>query len=153
MTAGLAFDLVEQLAPRIGRTDVPCPLCPTFHNPRRRVLRIWRDEHFAGFHCVRCGEKGLHAVAALPMPPVLRRFGWPRSGRKPPRATPLNKYSGNARPRFYGRVVVQSKTLRPKLICGKPDIIAVEFLRLSATYRARKARARTNRSVRHCPRA
>jgi hypothetical protein len=73
MTAGLAFDLVEQLAPRIGRTDVPCPLCPTFHNPRRRVLRIWRDEHFAGFHCVRCGEKGFArsggtANAARPSP-------------------------------------------------------------------------------------
>jgi hypothetical protein len=55
----IAFDIIDRLAPRIGRTDVPCPLCATIHNPRRKVLRIWRDdEHFARFHCARCGEKG-----------------------------------------------------------------------------------------------
>jgi hypothetical protein len=127
MTAGLAFDLVEQLAPRIGRTDVPCPLCPTFHNPRRRVLRIWRDEHFAGFHCVRCGEKGFArnggtANAARPPPDRLAAirqeaaerdaseqiqrqrtasFLWSR--RRPVEDTPAETYLRQAR-HYSGRI-------------------------------------------------
>jgi Zn ribbon nucleic-acid-binding protein len=58
MTAALAFGVIERLAPRTGKTDAPCPLCSTLHNPRRKVLRIWREEHFASFYCARCGEKG-----------------------------------------------------------------------------------------------
>ena len=135
MTAALAFDLVEQLAPGIGRTDVPVPGCPTFHNPCRRVLRIWRHEHFAGFHCVRCGEKGFArsggtANAARPPPDRLAAirqeaaerdaaeqiqrqrtalFLWSR--RRPVEDTPAETYLRQARHYRVG------------------------FLRLSATYR------------------
>ncbi len=62
MTAALDFDRIDQLAPRIGIHDIPCPLCSAHHSSRgarRRVLRIWRtDQHFAGFACARCGARG-----------------------------------------------------------------------------------------------
>jgi Toprim domain len=59
MTA-LAFDVVVALTGnRLGRFDVPCPLCSAIHSPRRKVLGIWREtENFAGFNCARCEAKG-----------------------------------------------------------------------------------------------
>jgi Toprim domain len=58
--SALAFhDLVNLAGDRLGIVDVPCPACSSIHNPRRKVLRIWReDETFIGFACARCGEKG-----------------------------------------------------------------------------------------------
>jgi hypothetical protein len=76
LSPALDFYQMEQIAPRIGVTDVPCPLCSAQHSPRgarRRVLRVWRtDQHFAGFACARCGERGWsrngHERAARPSP-------------------------------------------------------------------------------------
>src|SRR5215207_55276 len=54
-----SFEQLAALAPSLGIIDATCPLCSAVHNPRRRVLRIWRDhENFIGFACARCGEKG-----------------------------------------------------------------------------------------------
>jgi hypothetical protein len=65
---------------RVGRHDVPCPLCgPTKRaqaNQRRKVLRVWRiDSNFASYHCARCGEKGSSRDrnASLPDPIALER--------------------------------------------------------------------------------
>jgi hypothetical protein len=61
VTLALDFKQIEKLAPRVGKHDVACPLCAAKHSPRgarRKVLRIWREVQFAGFHCARCGEKG-----------------------------------------------------------------------------------------------
>jgi hypothetical protein len=60
MSAVLALDDVVTLTGgKFGTFDVPCPFCSPNHNPRRKVLRIWRtDEDFAGFACARCDEKG-----------------------------------------------------------------------------------------------
>ena len=59
MSIVFSFEQLAILAPSLGVFDVPCPLCSALHNPRRRVLRIWREEeHFIGFACARCGEKG-----------------------------------------------------------------------------------------------
>jgi hypothetical protein len=59
MASALSFHQLAALLPSIGIVDVPCPLCSAVHNPRRRVLRIWREhEHFIRFACARCGEKG-----------------------------------------------------------------------------------------------
>jgi hypothetical protein len=61
MSAALDFALIERIAPRIGVTDAACPLCSAHHSPRgsrRKVMRIWRDQSFAGFACARCGEQG-----------------------------------------------------------------------------------------------
>jgi hypothetical protein len=56
---------------RIGRHDVPCPLCSHIYNPKRQVLRIWIDRSdFAGWHCARCGEKGF-ARQDSNVPPVV----------------------------------------------------------------------------------
>jgi Toprim domain len=47
---------------RIGTFDVACPLCGpekrSARNRARKVLRIWRLEPVATYHCVRCGESG-----------------------------------------------------------------------------------------------
>ncbi len=58
--SGLAFaDLDHLTRGRTGTIDAPCPLCSTIHNPRRKVLRIWRSEpEFASFYCARCTAKG-----------------------------------------------------------------------------------------------
>jgi hypothetical protein len=61
-----AIDLatIGQLAHgRFGVIDAACPQCgPERRRPinqLRPVLRIWRlDEHFARYHCARCGMKG-----------------------------------------------------------------------------------------------
>jgi Toprim domain len=59
MRTALTFQQLAGLAPSLGVFDITCPLCSAVHNPRRRVLRIWREEeHFIGFACARCGEKG-----------------------------------------------------------------------------------------------
>jgi hypothetical protein len=60
MTAAMTFDDVLALTGgRLGVFDVACRFCAAFHNPRRKVLRIWAEtESFAGFACARCGEKG-----------------------------------------------------------------------------------------------
>src|SRR5829696_2367478 len=59
MRAALSFHQLAALAPLLGVFDLSCPLCSAVHNPRRRVLRIWREqEHFIGFACARCGKKG-----------------------------------------------------------------------------------------------
>jgi hypothetical protein len=34
MTAALDFDGIDQLAPRIGVHDIPCPLCSAHHSSR-----------------------------------------------------------------------------------------------------------------------
>jgi hypothetical protein len=50
---------------RLGRSDVPCPLCSPIDNGKKRVLRIWRDDpNFVGFVRARCGEKGWARVGA-----------------------------------------------------------------------------------------
>jgi hypothetical protein len=60
---------------KIGTFDVACPLCGPSRrlqvNRRRKTLRIFRREPgFAGFFCVRCGEKGAcRDHAALPPDP------------------------------------------------------------------------------------
>jgi hypothetical protein len=44
---------------KIGMFDVPCFICSAFHNPKRKVLRIWHEEPgFARFRCARCDEHG-----------------------------------------------------------------------------------------------
>ena len=54
-----ALDVAALTDNRLGRFDVPCPFCSPNHNPKRKVLRIWRtSETFATYKCVRCGEKG-----------------------------------------------------------------------------------------------
>src|SRR5688500_975 len=62
MVTALAFEDLAALAPRMGVTDAPCPLCATRRSARgarRPVLRIWRERNdFAGFACARCHEKG-----------------------------------------------------------------------------------------------
>src|SRR5680860_166917 len=63
MTALSHSTLTDLCGTKMGRHDVPCPLCgPGRRNPanrKRRVLRIWCNEpRFASFHCVRCGERG-----------------------------------------------------------------------------------------------
>jgi hypothetical protein len=60
MSAALAFDDVVTLTGgKFGTFDIACPFCSTIHNPRRKVLRIWRErDDFAGYACARCGEKG-----------------------------------------------------------------------------------------------
>jgi hypothetical protein len=60
MSAALAFDdIVTLTGDRFGKFDVPCVFCSNIHNPRKKVLRVYRlDEGFATFTCVRCGEKG-----------------------------------------------------------------------------------------------
>ena len=78
----LDFGDIERLAPKLGKTDAPCPFCAATRSPlgaRRRVMRIWRDDaHFAGFHCARCGESGWvrrnGAKAARPSPERLARI-------------------------------------------------------------------------------
>jgi hypothetical protein len=80
MNALLAFDQLVTLAPRLGITDAPCPLCSHMHNPRRRVLRIWRERgDFAGFACARCGEKGLARSGDNSARPSLERLAKIRS--------------------------------------------------------------------------
>jgi hypothetical protein len=61
--SALDLNTIDRLTgARIGRFDVPCPLCGPFKSRTgqyRKVLRIWRvDEAFAGFVCQRCGAKG-----------------------------------------------------------------------------------------------
>jgi Toprim domain len=67
---------------KLGKFDIACPMCgPARHtasNKRREVLRVWRiDQHFATFHCVRCGERGFvrsgSASAVRPDPSALER--------------------------------------------------------------------------------
>lgn len=57
---------------RLGRHDIPCPLCGPFKSPhgrRRNVMRVWRIEPgFAGYHCARCGEKGYVRDRDAPAP-------------------------------------------------------------------------------------
>jgi Toprim domain len=60
----IGLDTIDQLTGgRLGTFDVPCPLCGPFkrsvRGQRKPVLRVYRIEPgFAGFHCVRCDEKG-----------------------------------------------------------------------------------------------
>ena len=60
----IGLDTIDQLTGRrLGTFDVPCPLCGPFkrsvRGQRKPVLRVYRIEQgFAGFHCVRCDEKG-----------------------------------------------------------------------------------------------
>ena len=62
MSAAISFDGSMALAPRLGITDAPCPLCAatrSARSARRRVLRIWRErDDFIGFACARCDAKG-----------------------------------------------------------------------------------------------
>jgi hypothetical protein len=55
------------------------------HNPRRRVLRIWRErKDFIGYACVRCGEKGWARGdgCAVPSPERLSRIRWEAAKRR-----------------------------------------------------------------------
>lgn len=60
----IGLDTIDRLTGgRLGTFDVPCPLCGPFkrsvRGQRKPVLRVYRIEPgFAGFHCVRCDEKG-----------------------------------------------------------------------------------------------
>ncbi len=49
--SALAFADLDRLAGVRPVADVPCPLCSSIHNPKRRVLRVWRiaREHVKGF--------------------------------------------------------------------------------------------------------
>src|SRR5215213_4181232 len=59
MRALTFHDFVALIGDRFGKFDVPCPLCASLYNPRKKVLRIWREtESFLGYHCARCGESG-----------------------------------------------------------------------------------------------
>jgi hypothetical protein len=73
MTALLTFEQLAALTGnRIGKFDIACPLCAPMYNPKKRVLRVWRDdEHFLGFACARCDAKG-----------------WARDGRSTSRPSP-----------------------------------------------------------------
>src|SRR4051812_43056788 len=44
-----------------GTIDIPCPFCSAGHTARgmrRRVLRIYAEPKWAGWHCTRCAAKG-----------------------------------------------------------------------------------------------
>ncbi|HEV2559241.1 MAG TPA: toprim domain-containing protein [Microvirga sp.] len=58
--SALTYDeLIELNDGRRPVIDVPCPLCSPFHNPLRKVLRVWCDiPRFIRYHCIRCGTKG-----------------------------------------------------------------------------------------------
>ena len=62
--SALDLDIIAQIAHgRFGTLDTACPACgPQKRRPisqRKPVLRIWRhDQHFASYHCARCGIKG-----------------------------------------------------------------------------------------------
>ncbi len=59
MTALPFEQLITLTCGRIGKHDVPCPLCSHLYNQKKKVLRIWLDQpDCAGWHCARCGEKG-----------------------------------------------------------------------------------------------
>jgi putative DNA primase/helicase len=64
MIATLAYAQLASLCDqRLGKRDVPCPLCgPSRHAPENRkrpVLRVWHQRPgFASYHCARCGERG-----------------------------------------------------------------------------------------------
>lgn len=56
-------DLAHLTGGRVGRHDVPCPLCgPSRKAPAnrvRRVLRVWiKEPGFASYTCSRCGASG-----------------------------------------------------------------------------------------------
>ena len=56
-----------------GIHDIACPVCgPSRRSPsnqRRKVLRTWRSEpDFAGYACVRCGERGYIRDGSAPRP-------------------------------------------------------------------------------------
>ncbi len=75
MTA-LTFDVVVALTGnRLGRFDVPCPLCSAIHSPRRKVLRLYRKtEDFAGFCCARCDARGFVRSGTVPRMPTRERL-------------------------------------------------------------------------------
>jgi hypothetical protein len=63
MTAALPYaELMLLTGGRVGRHDVPCPVCgPERRSPvnrSRKVMRLWQDSDFCSFHCARCGAKG-----------------------------------------------------------------------------------------------
>jgi hypothetical protein len=60
MTGALEFAMLAALAGDKSLADAPCPLCaPAAGNPKKRVLRIWREApDFATWSCARCGEHG-----------------------------------------------------------------------------------------------
>jgi putative DNA primase/helicase len=64
MESAPAFDDIAALTGgRLGRCDVPCPVCEPDrrhqHNRKRKVLRIWHyDPDFIRYHCARCGASG-----------------------------------------------------------------------------------------------
>src|SRR4051794_12971715 len=98
MMAALCFAEVAALAPSLGVVDVPCPLCSVLHNPRRKVLRIWRErEDFIGYACARCGEKG-----------------WARSGDRYAACPPeqLAKIRREAADRRTAEVILSRRTAR-----------------------------------------
>jgi Toprim domain len=74
----IGLDVIDQLTgSRLGTFDVPCPLCGPFkraaRNQWRPVLRIYRIEPgFAGFHCARCGEKGVALDRSGPPPDQIK---------------------------------------------------------------------------------
>jgi hypothetical protein len=62
--SALDLTIIGQIARgRFGMFDAACPQCgPERRRPvnqRKPVLRVWRiDQHFASYHCARCGMKG-----------------------------------------------------------------------------------------------
>jgi phage/plasmid primase-like uncharacterized protein len=68
MTGALDFATLADLAGNKSPADCPCPLCgPHSSNPRKRVLRIWREApDFVRFNCARCGEHGSASDCSAP---------------------------------------------------------------------------------------
>ena len=86
MNVALDFNQVEQLAPRIGVHDVPCPLCSAHHSPVVLVVG------FFGSGARISTSQGSPARDAANVdgratvvgePPVLRPTVWPRLDVRP----------------------------------------------------------------------
>jgi hypothetical protein len=73
MTPHINFETINHLTlGRIGKFDVPCPLCGPYRkqrNQKLKTLRVWRkNPEWAGYCCAHCGEQG-HARDGNTKPP------------------------------------------------------------------------------------
>jgi Toprim domain len=73
----ISLDFIDRFTGgRLGRHDLPCPICGPWRrsraNQQRTVLRMWRlQPHFATYHCARCGEKGYTRDRSAPAPDLM----------------------------------------------------------------------------------
>ena len=120
--SALDLDIIAQIAHgRFGTLDTACPACgPQKRRPisqRKPVLRIWRhDQHFASYHCARCGIKVMPATARH-RASIRQQSNAP--GPRPSNATASPRPSGYQRHNGFGRVAGRYRHDRRTLLARR----------------------------------